>query len=422
MYDVKKIRKDFPMLNGKKMQGEDLVYLDNASTTFKPQCVIDAMDAYYKDLTANSHRGDYDLLFNMDNKVEEARRTVANFIGSEINEVVFTSGDTMSLNLIARSYGTKFLKKGDEILLSEAEHASNLLPWYEVSHLTGAVIKLIPLDENGCLTTDNLKKIISHRTKVVSIAHVSNVLGNIVDIASYARIVHEYGAILVVDGAQSVPHMKVNFKEADIDFLTFSGHKMCGPTGIGCLVGKYSLLEQMRPYFVGGGMNETFTKEFTMTPYDPPRRFEAGTLNLSGILGLKAAIDYITTIGIENIRTHDRELCEYAISKLEKCDDVIIYNKNAKNGIVTFNKKGVFAQDEATLLNSKGIAVRSGQHCAKILNDFLGAPATVRMSTYLYTCKEDIDKFVDAVINGGDILDAYFKQQYDASNHYGSLQ
>ena len=408
MYDLKKIREQFPMLNNKKMQGHDLVYLDNASTTFKPQCVIDAMNSYYTNETANSHRGDYDLLANMDNKVFETRKTVARFLNCEPNEVVFTSGDTMSLNLIALSYGFQFLKEGDEILLSEAEHASDLLPWYEVSHLTKAVIKFIPLNEDGVLTVDNLKKIITKRTKVVSVAQMSNVLGNIVDIKEFAKVAHEKGAILVVDGAQSVPHMKVDFKDSDADFLTFSGHKMCGPTGVGCLIGKYELLDKMWPYFVGGGMNETFTKKVEMIPFDPPARFEAGTLNLSGIVGLKVAVEFLESVGMENIHKHDQELCEYAIEKLEKCDDVIIYNKNAKNGIVTFNKKGIFAQDEATLLNSKGIAVRSGQHCAKILNDFLGTPATCRMSTYLYTSKEDIDAFVDAVINGGDILDAYF--------------
>ncbi len=408
MYDIKKIREQFPMLNGKKMQGHPLVYLDNASTTFKPQCVIDATVKYYSEETANHHRGDYDLLYNMDQKVQKARQTVAHFVNSDAKEVVFTSGDTMSLNLIALSYGFQFLKKGDEIILSENEHASDLLPWYEVSHLTGAVIKFIPLDEEGRLTVDNLKKIISNKTKVISVAHVSNVLGNVVDIKAFAKVAHENGAILVVDGAQSVPHMKIDFKDADIDFLTFSGHKMCGPTGIGCLIGKYELLEKMWPYFVGGGMNVSFNKDIEMVPYEPPMRFEAGTQNIAGILGLKAAIEFIESIGVENIHVHDRELCEYALSKLEKCDDVIIYNKNAKNGIITFNKKGVFAQDEATLLNSKGIAIRSGQHCAKILNDFLGIPATCRMSTYLYTTKEDIDAFVDAVINGGDILDAYF--------------
>ena len=408
MYDINKIREQFPMLKDKKMQGNKLVYLDNASTTFKPQCVIDAMNKYYFEENANSHRGDYDLLFNMDKKVNECRKVVAKFVNSDANEVVFTSGDTMSLNLIARSYGLKFLHKGDEILLSEAEHASNLLPWYEVSHLTGAVIKFIPLDKDGVLTAENLKKVISDKTKVVSVAQASNVLGNVVDVKEFARISHQNGAILVVDGAQSVPHMVVDFKNDDIDFLTFSGHKMCGPTGIGCLIGKYELLQSMDPYIVGGGMNVTFTKNIELIPYEAPVKFEAGTLNLSGICGLKATIEFLMKIGIENIHKHDVELCEYAISKLEKCDDVIIYNKNSKNGIVTFNKKGIFAQDEATLLNSKGIAIRSGQHCAKILNDFLGTPATCRMSTYLYTSKEDIDAFIDAVINGGDILDAYF--------------
>ena len=408
MYDVKKIRKEFPMLNGKMMQGKPLIYLDNASTTFKPQCVIDATVKYYSEQTANHHRGDYDLLYNMDKAVNDTRKTVAHFVNCESNEVVFTAGDTMSLNLIALSYGFQFLKEGDEIILSEAEHASDLLPWYEVSHLTKAVIKFIPLNERGELTADNLNKIITNKTKIISVAQVSNVLGNVVDVKAFAKIAHEHGAILVVDGAQSVPHMKIDFKDSDIDFLTFSGHKMCGPTGIGCMIGKYSLLEKMWPYYVGGGMNVTFNKQIEMIPYEPPMRFEAGTQNIAGILGLKAAIEFLEELGIENIHQHDVELCEYAISKLEKCEDIIIYNKHAKNGIVTFNRKGVFAQDEATLLNSKGIAIRSGQHCAKILNDFLGTPATCRMSTYLYTSKEDIDAFVDAVINGGDILDAYF--------------
>ena len=224
MYDIKAIRKQFPMLQNKQMQGHPLIYLDNASTTFKPQCVIDAMNRYYTEETANHHRGDYDLLFNMDKAIADTRETVAHFINCESKEVVFTSGDTMSLNLIALSYGFQFLKKGDEILLSEAEHASDVLPWFEVSHLTGAVIKFIPLDENGSLTVDNLKKIITSKTKIISVAHVSNVLGNIVDIKAFAKVAHEHGAVLVVDGAQSVPHMKIDFKDSDIDFLTFSGH------------------------------------------------------------------------------------------------------------------------------------------------------------------------------------------------------
>ena len=408
MYDVEEIRKQFPMLNNKKMQGHKLVYLDNASTTFKPNCVIDAVNKYYKEQTANSHRGDYDLLNYMDNQVLETRKTVAKFVNSNVNEVVFTSGDTASLNLVASAYGRKFLHKGDEILLSEAEHASNVLPWYDVAHLTEAVVKFIPLNEKGVITVDNLKKTISNKTKIVALAHVSNVLGNVLDIKEFAKVIHNYGAVFMVDGAQSVPHMPIDFKDSDIDFLSFSAHKMCGPTGIGCLIGKFNLLQQMDTYITGGGMNVTFTKNMEMIPFEAPYKFEAGTLNLAGICGLKAAIDFLMELGIENIHKHDVELCEYALSKLEKCDDIIIYNKDAKNGVIAFNRKGVFAQDEATLLNSKGIAIRSGQHCAKMLNDYLGCAATCRMSTYLYTNKEEVDTFIDALINGGDILDAYF--------------
>lgn len=408
MYDVKEIRKQFPMLNNKKMQGHDLVYLDNASTTFKPQCVIDAMNRYYTDQTANAHRGDYDLLNNMDNEVLETRRVVSKFINSDVNEVVFTSGDTASLNLVANAYGRKLLKAGDEILLSEAEHASNLLPWYDLAHLVGAVIKFIPLNEDGVITCDNLRKTISNKTKIVALAHVSNVLGNMIDAKEFAKIAHENGAVFVLDGAQSVPHLPFDFKDSGVDFLTFSAHKMCGPTGIGCLIGKYELLQKMDTYIVGGGMNETFTKNIEMVPYDAPRKFEAGTQNLSGILGLKAALEFLMSLGMENIHQHDHELCLYAMEKLKDCKDIIIYNKKSLNGIITFNRNGVFAQDEATLLNSKGIAIRSGQHCAKILNDFLGCDATCRMSTYLYTSREDIDAFVDALKNGGDFLDAYF--------------
>ncbi len=408
MYDVYEIRKQFPMLKGKSMQGKPLVYLDNASTTFKPQCVIDAMNSYYTDKTANSHRGDYDLLYNMDVEVLKARQAIAKFINANENEVVFTSGDTMALNLVAWGYGHKFLSQGDEIILSEAEHASNLLPWFEISKLTGAVVKFIPLDKEGNLTCDNLKKIISNKTKIVSVAQVSNVLGNTVDIDEFAKIAHEHGAVIVVDGAQSVPHMAVDFKKSNIDFLAFSAHKMCGPTGIGCLVGKYDLLDKMDPFLTGGGMNETFTKDIEIELFKPPFKFEAGTQNLSGIMGFRAAVEFVSSIGLDNIHKHDQELVEYALEKLKGHDDIIIYNKNARNGILTFNKKGIFSQDEATLLNSKGIAVRSGQHCAKILNEFLCTPATCRMSTYLYTTKEEIDIFIDALLNGGDILDAYF--------------
>ena len=409
MYDVKEIRKQFPMLNNNiKMQNKPLVFLDNCSTTFKPQCVIDAEMEYYQLTTSNSHRGDYDLSYQMDVKIEEARKAVARFVNCEKDEVVFTSGTTAGLNLVAFGYGLKFLKDGDEIIISEAEHASNILPWFEVAKLTGAVVKYIPFDEEGRLTVNNLKKVISKNTKIVSIAHVGNVLGYITDVKGMAKVAHEFGAIMVVDGAQSVPHLKTDFKDLDCDFLAFSAHKMCGPTGIGALIGKYSLLEATNPYIVGGGNNSTFDNTGSVNYRLPPAKFEAGTQNIAAILGFKRAIEFIESIGIDEIHAHDVALLRYAKEKFKGFDKIKILNPLCENGILTFNIDGVFSQDEATLLNYKGIAIRSGEHCAKMLHSFLKTKATCRMSTYLYTNEEDIDRFVDAIINGGDILDAYF--------------
>ena len=408
MYDVYKIRGQFPMLtNNIKMQNKPLVFLDNCSTTFKPQCVIDAMDEYYTKYTSNSHRGDYDLSVHADMMIEEARKEVASFVNSEVNEVIFTTGATGGLNLVAYGYALKYLKKGDEIILSVAEHASNVLPWFRIAELTGAVIKYVDI-VNGRILAENLRKVVSNKTKIVSLAHVGNVLGYITDIKEFAKIAHEHGAIMVCDGAQSVPHVKTDFKDLDVDFLAFSAHKMCGPTGIVALVGKYELLQKTDPFTTGGGMNSVFKKDGTVDYRLPPYKFEAGTLNVAGIIGFGRAVKFIKEIGIDNIHKHDQELLEYAIEKLEGYKDIIIYNKDAKNGILTFNIKGVFPQDEATLMNYKGIAIRSGEHCAKLLDNYLETKATCRMSTYLYTTKEEIDTFVDAIINGGDILDAYF--------------
>ena len=408
MYDINEIRKQFPMLDpNKKMQGHKLVFLDNSSTTFKPQCVLDAMDEYYKECTANSHRGDYDLMYLVDKRIRDTREVVAKFVNCEVNEVVFTSGDTMSLNMVAYGYGLKHFKQGDEILTSEGEHASNLLPWFKVSQMTGASVNYIPLDEDGKVTVENLKKVLNKNTKVVSLAHVGNVMGYDIDVKAIAKACHEVGAIFVVDGAQSVPHMKTDFKDWDIDFLAFSAHKMCGPTGIGCLIGKKPLLDDMDAIFVGGGMNETFTKPNNLVTFEAPAKFEAGTLNLAGIFGLKAAVEFLMSIGMDNIHQHEIELKQYVLDKL-KGTDIIIYNPKSRNGILTFNVKDRFSQDESTYLNFKGIAIRSGQHCDKLLNDYLKTPATCRASFYFYTTKEEIDCFVENLINGGDILDAYF--------------
>ena len=410
MYNLDEIRKQFPMLNNKTMQGHPLVFLDNASTTFKPYSVIKAIEEYYSEYTANHHRGDYDLCYQADMKVQEVREKVAKFVNSGVNEVVLTSGDTESLNLIAYGYALDNLKKDDVILLSLEEHASNTLPWFRICELTGAKVEYVEL-EGKIITVNKVKEaFIKYKNiKIVSFAHVGNVLGYEIDAKNIAKVAHENGAIFVLDGAQSVPHIKTDFKDLDADFITFSAHKMCGPTGIGALIGKYDLLQKMSLFKTGGGMNVKFSKDMEIVPLDAPYKFEAGTLNIAGIVGFGAAIDFINSIGINNIHKHELDLVDYALAKLEDCKDIVIYNKDSRSGIITFNRKDVFAQDEATLLNSRGIAVRSGQHCAKMIDEVIDTIATVRASFYLYTSKEEIDAFVNALKEKGDILDAYFK-------------
>ena len=409
MFDVYKIRKDFPMLSDDKIeQGHKLVYFDNAATTFKPYSVIKASDEYYLNETANAHRGDYDLAYKVDTKVDEVRDKVAKFINAKKEEIVFTSGTSMSINLIAFGYGIKYLKEDDEILLTEAEHASNVLPWFKVKEVTGAKINYIPLEKDGRLTVANIKKAITKKTKIVAIAQITNVLAFKADIKEIAKVCHEYGALLMVDGAQSVPHMKVDVKDLDCDFLSFSGHKLCGPTGIGILYGKYDLLKKTDPFMSGGGNNARFDMCGNVAFLQPPEKFEAGTQNLAGIYGLGAAIDYLNNLGMDNIENYERELRKYAISKLKTLQNLIIYNENAEGSIITINVKDVFAQDEASFLNSKGICVRSGEHCAKILHEFLKTVATVRISFYFYNTKEEVDYLYETLKEGGNFLDAYF--------------
>lgn len=407
--DIEKIRSAFPMLNTHKMmQNHPMIYLDNASTTFKPECVIKAMDDYYRNESVNAHRGDYDLAHQVDTKYEEARQIVADFIHAKKEEIVFTSGTSMSLNLVAYGYGNKFLHAGDEVLLTQAEHASNVLPWFKVAETTGCSIGYIPLDAEGRLTPENVAKAITSKTKVISIAQVTNVLGFFVDIKAICKIAHAHGIIVVVDGAQSVPHQKTDVVDLDCDFLAFSGHKMCGPTGIGVLYGRYDLLKQMDPLMSGGGMNARFDMCGDVSLLLPPQKFEAGTQNIAGVFGLAAAVQYLESIGMENIQKREEMLRQYAMKKLQYVEGLTIYNAHAESGIITMNKEGVFAQDLATYLNSRGICVRSGQHCAKILMDFLQCYATVRVSLYFYNTEEEIDALVEACQKGGDFLDAYF--------------
>lgn len=408
MLDVNKIRKDFPIYENHKNDKVPLVYLDNAATTLKPKSVIDACSYYYEYDGANAHRGDYLLAYNVDKKVEDTRKHLASFFNSLPREVVFTSGTSMSMNLVAYGYGMKHLKEGDEILLTEAEHASNVLPWFKVAETTKAIIKYIPLDSDGRCTPESLKKVISKNTKVVSIAEVTNVLGFKIDIKEMSKIAHEYGAILVCDAAQSAPHMKIDFKDLDCDAMCLSAHKMLGPTGIGALIAKFDLLKKMDPFMMGGGDNARFDMCGNVAYLEPPAKFEAGTMNLSAIYGFDAALTYLENIGLTAIEEHENELRKYAISKLKEIDDVIIYNELADAGIITINKKGVFPQDEASLLSSKGICVRSGEHCAKLLKDRLKTVGTIRISFYFYNDYKDIDILCDALKGKGDFLDAFF--------------
>ena len=408
-FDPYQLRHDFPMYeeHDSKFKGLPLVYLDNSATTFKPYPVIDAVNHYYKDITANTRRGDYSLAHEADLALENARKTVAAFLNAQEEEICFTSGDTMGMNEVA--YGLlPFLKEGDEILLSMEEHASNVLPWFNVAKITKAVIRYIPFDENGRLTVENFKKSLTDRTKIVSLASVSNVLGYALPVKEFVALAHQKGAIYIDDAAQSVPHMKIDVKDSDVDFLAFSGHKMVGPTGTGVLYGKKEILEKISPTFYGGEMNARFDSTGYLSLDDLPYRLEAGTQNVAGILGLAKACQYLENIGFDKIHEHELHLRRMAVEGLKKNGNAILYNEDADSGIVTFNIKDVFAQDVATYLSSKGVFVRSGQHCAKILPEYLKTQGTVRASFYLYNTEEDVKAFVKACSTAEDFLDAFF--------------
>ena len=369
-------REDFPMLN------ENVVYFDNGATTLKPKCVIESMDKYYLEHTSNIHRGDYKSAVITNNLYDNVRNIVAHFVNCDSNEVIYTSGATMSINMVVFGYMKKHLNKGDEILLNKAEHASNILPWIKLSEEIGTVIKYVPLDENYELTLDNIKKCVTSKTKVISLAQVSNVLGDVRDVKSIGEYCHNNNILFNVDGAQSVPHMRVDFKDSNIDFLSFSGHKMCGPTGVGILVGRYDLLKEMEPLMYGGGMNSFFEEDNSYELKDVPVRFEAGTPPIAEVIGLGEAIKYLENIGIDNIHKYEMDLKKYLIDKLESISNIIVYNKSTNSGIVAFNIDGVFSQDSSIYLNHYNISVRSGNHCAKMLKDELNIKNTVRVSLY----------------------------------------
>lgn len=391
MLDVDKIRKDFPMIQNNPC----LVYLDSAATSLKPQCVIDAVVDFYTKHTSNVHRGDYRVAEINDKLYDGTRNLVAELIHCDKDEVVYTHNVSHSLNQIA--FGLKpMLKKGDTVLITYAEHASNVLPWFALQKEIGINIEYIETDEEANITIDTFKKAMHEGVKVVSVAEVTNVLGSIQPIKEMCEIAHSYGAYMIVDGAQSVPHMKVDVKDLDVDFLGFSAHKMCGPSGVGILYGKKKLLDAMEPVFYGGDMNARFNKDGEMLLKDTPVKFEAGTPNIEGVIGTGAAIQYLLSIGLDNIHEYEKELRAYAIEKLSQLDNIEIINPNNLYGPIDFNAKGVFAQDAAGFLASKNIAVRSGNHCAKILHNIIHTDQSIRASLYFYNTKEEIDRFVEA--------------------------
>ena len=392
-------REDFPFLFN------NITYLDNGATTLKPLNMVKKIEEYYTEYTANAHRGDYKTSLKVDTEYELARNKVQKFLNAKSRkEIVFTSGATESLNYIATGFFSNILEPGDEILITKSEHASNVLPWFRLAKELNLKVNYIPLDANYYVTIENVKKSITKDTKVISLAMVTNVIGDLRPIKEIAKIAHENDAFLVVDGAQSVPHMKTDVQDLDCDFLAFSGHKLCGPTGIGVLYGKEELLSNMEPINLGGGMNESFDNINEVYLKDLPTRLEAGTPNIAGAIGLGAAIDYLTNIGMDNIYNHEHELRQYLINKLVDLKHIDIINLEADTGIIAFNVDGIFSQDVAVYLDKYNICVRAGNHCAKILKDAVGVRNTCRVSLYLYNTKDEIDRLVELLSDKNRIL------------------
>ena len=383
-------RSDFPMLD------QDLIYFDNGATTFKPNTVISSINEYYTKYSANAHRGDYDISYKVDLKYEDVRDKVKDFINAkEKEEIIFTSGTTMSLNLVASAFFEKYLEPGDEVLITKTEHASNVLPWFNLANKLGIKINYIDLDSDYHVTIDNVKKAITNKTKVISLAYITNVIGDKRPIKEITKIAHENNIFVVVDAAQAIAHTKIDVQDLDIDFLAFSAHKMYGPTGVGVLYGKKELLDEANPYMLGGGMNESFDNENEVLLKSLPYKFEAGTQNIAGVIGLGAAIDYINNIGVENISVYESKLRDYLINKLEKISFIDIINYEADGAIVSFNVDKIFSQDVAYYLNKYNVCVRAGNHCAKLVKNVTGVTNSVRISLALYNTEEEIDEVVN---------------------------
>jgi cysteine desulfurase/selenocysteine lyase len=403
--DPKVVRKDFPILE-RTMAGKPLVYLDSAVTSQKPRQVIEALNDFYEKHNANVHRGIYPLGEEATAAYEGAREKVAAFVGApDPSNIVFTRGTTESINLVAHGWGRKFLNEGDEIVLTEMEHHSNIVPWQLCAQDTGAVLRYAPITDDGVLELDAIRSTVSDRTRIIGVTGQSNVLGTLTPLREIAEIAHDAGAKVLVDGAQFVSHNPVNVSELDVDFLTFSGHKMLGPTASGGLYGRRELLEEMDPFLGGGEMiQEVFPDRSTYK--DPPWRFEAGTPAIAQAVGLGAAVDYLEDLGMKNVREHERELVAYALERLSETGARIFgpMDPDLRGGAVSFWFKNVHPHDLATILGQEGVAIRAGHHCAQILMRRLGVPATARASFYVYTVEEEIDALVEALARAEEVF------------------
>lgn len=401
MIDVKKIRADFPIYD--KMP--ELCYLDSAASSLKLKSVVNAIDSYYLTLGVNVHRGAYDLAYEATRLYEEARITVAKFIDADEEEIMFTRGTTSSLNMIAYAY-TDLLNEDDEIITSELEHHSSILPWMRAAKRSKATLRYIPLNEEGRITVEAFESVLSDKTKVVALTHVSNAMGYLTPIEAITKLAHEKGAIVVLDAAQSAPHMVLDVKKLEVDFLAFSGHKMFGPSGVGVLYGKKALLNQLEPFELGGEMADEVYKDHA-TWKQAPLRFEAGTPVISGAIGLAEAIKYIDKIGLENIHTHTKMLYDYTLEKLVKVEGVTIYNQTSENPVINFNIDDVHPHDIATMLDTYKVSVRAGHHCAQLVTKFLGVNSTLRASFHVYNSIEDCDRFIESVIEAKNFFTSF---------------
>ena len=385
-------RDDFLMLE------QDIIYLDNGATTLKPKVLTETLADYYNNYSANAHRGDYDISLRVDQAYEGAREKVQKFLkASDKREIVFTSGTTDAMNKIIFGYYKNHLKPGDEVIISRSEHASNVLPWFELKDQIGIKVKYVTLDADYKVSLDAIKQIVTEKTRVIALAWVTNVIGDVRPIDEIASFAHENNIQIVVDAAQAAPHMDIDVK--NIDFLALSAHKMCGPTGVGILYGKLPLLKETRPIIFGGGMNASFDEATNRVYNDPPHCFEAGTPNIAGVIAFGAIIDYLNNIGMAKIHEYEQELRAYALKELKQIKELKIYNENSEGGIIAFNYEGIFAQDLAIYLNKFNICVRAGNHCAKILKNEIGVKNTCRASFYFYNNKQEVDALVNALKN-----------------------